>query len=61
MKDLKLYKLEIGRATRREGDVLNWMGRNVLAKTAAEAIRKAKLSKSEYVVQATLIATVNAD
>lgn len=58
MKDTKLYKVEIGVEDRKAGDVQNWRTVNVIAKDAAEAIRKPKLSKREYVLAAEIIATV---
>lgn len=59
MKDMKLYKVEIGCQDRRAGDIQNWMSRNVLADDAANAIRKVKLHGSEYVVACSVIATLD--
>lgn len=59
MKTMKLYNVEIGCQDRKAGDVQNWMKRNVLAKDAAQAIKKMKLHGREYVVACSVIATLD--
>lgn len=58
MKDVKLYRVQIGRADR-HGDTHNWMSRTVIAGDVPGAIRKTKLAPREYVEEVTLVSRVD--
>lgn len=58
MKEIKLYKVEIGFEDE-SGDAQNWRDRKVIAKDAIEAIKKIRLRKDEYVAAVHVIDTVD--
>lgn len=58
MKEMKVYRVEIGAVTK-EGDMQNWMRKNVLAKDVAAAMKKVKRHGREYIAECVVIATVD--
>lgn len=59
MKTTKLYRVGIALIEEGGEEITNWRNKNIIAKDAPEAIRKARLRKGEYVEGVVNLQTVD--